>query len=151
MRLALMSRQSGATAIEFALILVLFFMFLLGILDFSRMLFTWNAANEATRAGARYAVVCDNRTKEAQVLAKMQALLPQITDINLDWEDKDGNINTCSPATCVGVTVTIVNLNYQWISPIPGMVSQAIPMPSFSTYLTREMMGQDPNDAAICV
>ena len=46
--------QQGATTIEFALVLVLYLTFLLGITDFGRMLFTWSAASEATRAGARH-------------------------------------------------------------------------------------------------
>jgi hypothetical protein len=139
-------RQAGATTVEFALALVIFLTFLLGITDFSRMLFTWSAANEATRAGARYAVVCDNTGNEAAVLARMQQLLPQISDITMNWIP-----NGCGPATCEGVTVSITNLNYQWISPIAGLAAlTAIPMPTFSTFLTREMMGQDPNSPAIC-
>ena len=73
-RTTLKSRQSGATAVEFALVLLIFLTFLLAITDFSRMLYTWNAASEATRAGARYAVVCDNTGNKAQVLAKMQSI-----------------------------------------------------------------------------
>jgi Flp pilus assembly protein TadG len=139
-------RQSGATAVEFALVLVIFLTFLLGILDFSRMLFTWNAANEATRAGARYAVVCDDTENSAQVLSKMQALLPQIQSINLAWVPTN-----CNAATCEGVTLTITNLDYQWISPIAGLAKlPAIRMPSFSTYLPREVMRKDPNSPAIC-
>lgn len=139
-------RQSGATAVEFALVLVIFLTFLLGITDFSRMLFTWNAANEATRAGARYAVVCDDTGNSAQVLSKMQALLPQIQSINLAWVPA-----SCNAATCEGVTLTITNLDYQWISPIAGLAKlPAIRMPSFSTYLSREVMRQDPNSPAIC-
>jgi Flp pilus assembly protein TadG len=139
------SRQRGATVIEFSLVLLLFFMFLLGILDFSRMLFTWNAANEATRAGARYAVVCDDTNNAATVLSKMQVMLPQIQNINLAWTPVG-----CTHATCEGVTVTIQSLNFRWISPIPNAASRLIPMPSFSTYLTREVMRQDPNSTAIC-
>jgi len=148
MSLAPNSRQSGATMVEFALVLIIFLTFVLGITDFSRMLYTWNAATEATRSGARYAVVCDDKGNKAQVLARMQNLLPQISDINLVWEDDKGN--SCSPATCLGVTVTIVDLNYQWISPIAGaaVALSPIPMPTFSTYLTREIMGQDPNSYA---
>jgi Flp pilus assembly protein TadG len=153
MKSAPRSRQGGATAVEFALVLLIFLTFLLAITDFSRMLYTWNAANEATRAGARYAAVCDDRANQARVLAKMQAMLPQITNINMVWEDSAGN-TSCTPATCVGVTVTIVGLNYQWISPIAGLARlAAMPMPTFRTYLTREIMGQDPNSysgAAIC-
>lgn len=139
-------RQSGATAVEFALVLLIFLTFLLGITDFSRMLFTWNAANEATRAGARYAVVCDDTENSAQVLSKMQALLPQIQSINLAWVPTN-----CNAATCEGVTLTITNLDYQWISPIAGLAKlPAIRMPSFSTYLSREVMRQDPNSPVIC-
>jgi Flp pilus assembly protein TadG len=141
-----MKNQSGAAMIEFALVLIIFLTFLLGITDFSRMLFTWNAANEATRAGARFAVVCDNTGNKAQVLAKMQAMLPQIADINLAWTPAG-----CTAATCEGVTVTIASLDYQWISPIAGSAALAgIRMPAFSTYLPREIMRQDPNSAAIC-
>lgn len=136
----------GAATVEFALALIIFLTFLLGITDFSRMLFTWSAANEATRAGARFAVVCDDTGNEAQVLAKMQALLPQIADIDVAWVP-----NGCTAATCEGVTVSIASLDYQWISPIAGLAAMAaIPMPAFSTFLPREIMGQDPNSAAIC-
>jgi pilus assembly protein CpaE len=61
--------ERGATIVEFALALLVFLMFLFGILDFSRMLFTWVAANEAARAGARYAAVCDDTAQQAKVLA----------------------------------------------------------------------------------
>jgi Flp pilus assembly protein TadG len=141
-----MKRERGATTVEFALGLLVFLTFLLGITDFSRMLFTWNAANEATRAGARYAVVCDDTTQAAAVLARMQQLLPQISTINVAWTPSG-----CTPTTCQGVTVTITALNYQWISPIAGIVSMAgIPMPTFSTFLPRERMRQDPHSATIC-
>lgn len=140
------SQQTGATIVEFSLSLLIFLTFLLGITDFSRMLFTWNAANEATRMGARYAVVCDDTANEAAVLERMQRLLPQISDIDMAWVPQN-----CNHATCEGVTLTITNLDYQWISPIAGMASMApIRMPTFSTYLPREVMGQDPNTDEIC-
>lgn len=139
-------QQRGATTVEFALALLIFFTFLLGIMDFSRMLFTWSAANEATRAGARFAVVCDDTSMQAQVLSKMRALLPQINTINVAWAPAG-----CTSATCTAVTVSITGLNYQWISPIAGLAALApIPMPAFSTFLPREIMRQDPNSAAIC-
>jgi Flp pilus assembly protein TadG len=141
-------RQVGATIVEFALALVVFLTFLLGIADFGRMLFTWNAATEATRAGARYAVVCDNTARKAAVVGRMQQLLPQITssNVNVTWTPTG-----CSTATCEGVTVSITGLNYQWISPVAGLASVgAITMPSFSTFLPRERMYQDPHSAAIC-
>jgi len=139
-------RQSGATTVEFAMVLIVFLTFLLGITDFSRMLFTWNAASEAARAGARYAVVCDSTANKAQVLARMRALLPQINDITLTWTPAG-----CTSTSCEGVNVAITSLNYQWISPIAGLAQPAaVTMPQFSTYLPREIMRQDPNSGTIC-
>jgi Flp pilus assembly protein TadG len=139
------NRTHGATTIEFALGLLFFLMLVLGIVDFARMLFTWSAANEATRAGARYAVVCDDTGQQALVLARMQVLLPQITAAGVAWAPAG-----CTAATCEGVTVSITGLNYQWISPIVGVAAPLIPMPGFSTYLPREIMRQDAHSAAIC-
>ena len=131
--------------------LLIFLTFLLAVTDFGRMLYTWNAAAEATRAGARYAAVCDSGSNKAQVLAKMQKMVPQLTDANLSlaWQDELGN--SCTPSTCMGVTVTVNNLTYRWISPIAGLAALApFPMPTFKTFLTREMMRQDPNSPTIC-
>jgi hypothetical protein len=146
-----MKNQCGATVVEFALVLIIFLTFLLGILDFARMLWTWNAANEATRWGARISVVCDKGA--TAVLTNMQKFLPQLAPANvkIDWYDATGNISTtCDHTDCSGVNVRIINLNYQWISPIGFGNHAAIPMPGFSTYLPREIMGQDPNSASVC-
>src|SRR3954468_15492772 len=93
--------QSGATAVEFALILIIFLTVFLGILDFARMLWTWNAATEATRWGARVSVVCDKGA--AAVVASMQKMLPQLTSSNvqIDWYDTAGAVSTtCTFANC---------------------------------------------------
>jgi hypothetical protein len=49
------------------------------------MLYTWGAADEASRNGARFAVICDDTANKAKVLARMKGILPQIGDINLAW------------------------------------------------------------------
>lgn len=143
-----LAHQRGATLIEFALGLLIFLMFLLGIVDFSRMLYTWAAANEATRAGARYAVVCDDKSQKAAVLTYMQARLPQITDVSIDWTPSG-----CTTTSCQGVTVSIPpgGLKFQWIAPIVGSGLQAaINVPKLATYLPREIMRQDPNSGPAC-
>jgi Flp pilus assembly protein TadG len=142
--------QRGSTAVEFALVFLIFLTFLLAVTDFGRMLYTWHAATEATRAGARYAAVCDDTANQAAVLARMQNILPQIQNITLVWEDELGN-TSCTPATCMGVTVTVTGLQYKWISPIVGLAGVApMAMPTFKTFLTREIMRQDPNSPTIC-
>lgn len=133
-------RQGGATTVEFALVFLLFLVFVLGILDFARLLYTWNAANEATRAGARYAVVCADPGNKARVLATMQGLMPQISDIDVVWEPA-----SCDASSCEAVTVSITGLQFQWIAPVPGRLGAPLVMlPGFSTYLPREMMTYNP-------
>jgi Flp pilus assembly protein TadG len=53
-----MKRQRGAATVEFAIIGLLFFMLLFGIIEFGRAFFTYNTLLEATRRGARVAAVC---------------------------------------------------------------------------------------------
>jgi Flp pilus assembly protein TadG len=145
--------QIGATTIELAFVLVLFFVFLLGVTDMARMLFTWNAATEATRLGARYAVVCADTGNQAQVLDKMRTMVPEIGGVALAWDPigctATGDAISNTPS-CAGVTVTITSLNFRWISPIAGAVMPVRALPPFSTYLPREMMRQDSNNALIC-
>ena len=136
------TRQTGATTVEFALVMLMFLMIVFGIMDFSRLLYTWNTANEVAREGARYAVVCADPGSNTRVLAKMQALMPDITasNITVAWEPAG-----CTAADCQAVTVSLTGVRFQWISPLPGTVGQpAWTLPAFSTYLTREMMTYNP-------
>jgi Flp pilus assembly protein TadG len=134
------TRQSGATIVEFSLVLVVFLSFLLGVIDFSRLLYTWSVTNEATRAGARYAVVCAIPGNDSRILTAMQQRVPQITNINVAWEPA-----SCDATSCEGVTVSVTGLQFKWVSPLPRSLAQkVINMPGFSTYLPREMMRYDP-------
>lgn len=49
--------QRGAAAVEFALVMVPFFLLLLGAMEFGRLLYLWNTVQEVTRRAARQAVV----------------------------------------------------------------------------------------------
>jgi Flp pilus assembly protein TadG len=131
----------GSATVEFALVLIPFLMFLLGVLDFSRLLYTWGMANEATRAGARYAVVCADPTSKDAVVTAMQQRLPSLalTSVDVNWQPTD-----CTPATCEGVTVAVTGIDFTWIAPLPqSLATTVINMPKFSTYLPREMMRYD--------
>ena len=51
--------RRGISSVEFALVCVVFFMMIFGLIDFSRAMWEWNAAAKATHWGVRYAVVND--------------------------------------------------------------------------------------------
>lgn len=134
------TRQRGATIVEFSFVLIIFLTFLLGVLDFSRLLYTWSVTNEATRAGARYAVVCATPADSSRILTAMQQRVPQIATIDVAWEPAG-----CDPTSCEGVNVSVTNLQFKWVSPLPGVLAQKIiNLPGFTTYLPREMMRYDP-------
>ncbi len=53
-----LTRQRGLTTVEFAICGTVFLIFLFGVIETGRMLFTWNALDEMTRRAARLAAVC---------------------------------------------------------------------------------------------
>ena len=134
--------QAGLAAIEFALIAAaILFPLLIGIMEFGRIIFYWNAATEATRLGARLAVVCD--LDDITIKDKMHALFPVIetTDIQIAYEPAG-----CTTTNCRQVRVTVarplqehtVLKDYR-----PGAPSGFwfLPtFPPFSTTLPRESM-----------
>jgi Flp pilus assembly protein TadG len=128
--------QQGAAAVEFAIIAVILFTLLFGIMEMGRILFMMNATAEATRLGARLSVVCD-LNDAAIIKSKMTDLAEFLTvgDINIVFVDDSGA--GCTAATCRYVTVSINPI------PVQSMVSLVpvnFPMPPFSTTLPRESM-----------
>lgn len=143
-----MKNEHGAILIEFSMVLVLFLTFTLGLMDCARLLFTWNAATEATRHGARYAAACvDPNGSSGELLNKMREMLPPISAYSIAWDPAG-----CSASTCKGVTVTITDINFQWLAPFPNAVRPTLLIPgsSLSTYLPRESLRQDPYSATFC-
>lgn len=58
--LARLARDTkGTPATEFAMVLPALMLFLLGIIDVGRLMWTWNQAEKATQMGVRFAVVTD--------------------------------------------------------------------------------------------
>ena len=53
------NRQQGAALVEMAIVVSLFLALVFGIIEFALMVFQWSRLVEATRAGARYAIVHD--------------------------------------------------------------------------------------------
>lgn len=135
-------RQRGVLIVEFALVaLLIFFPLLLGIMEFSRWLFTLNAAAEATRWGARVAVVCN--MNEMPVRQKMRATLGGIVDsMVIDYSPAG-----CDQDTCVAVTTSIVGATFTPMIPYFGV---ALPIPAFTTTLPRESMDSAGTDNEVC-
>jgi hypothetical protein len=126
------ARQAGAAAVEFALVAILFFTLVLGVAEWARALFVWNSAVEATRFGARVAVVCD--IDAAAVATRMGAILPGLDPGQVSIAYTPAG---CNRASCESVTVGIQNIS---VTPLIPFVGVAIPVPPFSTRLVRESL-----------
>lgn len=137
LRVSLPRRQAGVAAVEFALVAALFFMLLLGAIEMSRLLWTWNAAGEATRLGARLAIVCD--INDPSIKTRMRQMLPalQPANVTIDYLNPGNPPNTCSAATCQSVRVTLAGYTHV---PIIPFVPLSIPIPPFQTTLPKEFM-----------
>lgn len=128
----------GVAAVEFALIAILFFTLLLGIMEFGRWMFLMNAANEATRLGARLAVVC-SISDAAQIKQRMSDMA---VGIGADKMDITYLPAGCDASSCKTVTTRILGATFQPVSPFFG---GNYPLPEFPTSLPREYMNSTNN------
>ena len=133
-------RQKGMAAVEFSLIGILFFMLLIGLVEMARVLFTWNAAVEATRYGARVAAVCSKDDKAA-VVSRMQRIMPNLASSNVSLSYLPSGCDNVNNY-CLQVKVAITN--FQVTTHIP-VVHRILNIPPFATTLPREMMDSTNN------
>jgi Flp pilus assembly protein TadG len=124
--------QRGVAAVEFALVAIVFFMLLIGIVEMGRVLFTWNATAEATRYGARVAVVCS--LNDAAILTRMQRIMPALTATNVSVSYSPSG---CSVGTCQQVSVKVQNVPVTTLIPV---AATTLMVPPFTTTLPRESM-----------
>lgn len=128
-------RQSGMAAVEFALCAVfVFFPLFFGIVEMGRLLFYWNAAVEATRVGARTAVVCDKDSPA--IFTKMKTMLPILNsdqDISVTYPAANCTAD-CQLTVSVKPDVITVTSFTQFVP------FASIKLPSMSTTLTTESL-----------
>jgi len=139
-------RQRGATAVEFGLVLSLLCAVIFGVIEMGRLLWTWNAAVEATRLGARLAVVCDvDRSAGAPIKGRMRAMLPIITNSNITIEymnPVDTVDPSCTNDDCKAARVRLSGVTYSTLIPF---VPLSLTLPAFSTTLRKEYMSSASN------
>ncbi|MGE5523484.1 MAG: TadE/TadG family type IV pilus assembly protein [Rhodospirillaceae bacterium] len=137
------NRQRGATAVEFGIVAVLLLSLLIGAMEFGRVLFYWNTAAEATRLGARMAVVCDKDDSEIKV--RMQEMLTLLTadKISIDYQPSGCTIDTCQRVT-VSIAPGVM------VATVMPFVPMTLALPSFSTTLPRESMSSEGGTNPVC-
>jgi hypothetical protein len=150
-------RQQGLTTVEFAIVATTFFMILFGVIEVSRGLFVWNTIGEATRRGARVAVVCPpNHSAPARAAVFSNnpgggSSSPVLSGLTMDniavaYLDADGE-PTAVVADIRYVRVSITDYEHQFLIPL---LTQTITVPPFSTTLPRESLGKNPDGPPEC-
>jgi Flp pilus assembly protein TadG len=143
-------RERGQTLVEFAFVVLLFLVLVFGIIEFGRALWTWNTIVQATRAGARYAIV-EQPTADDSLIKKVvvyydpnatsssSPVVPGLTEANVTvrYLKYDGtDATTKNLADMIEVSVT----NYQFTFLVP-LFGSGLSMPAFRTTLPVEGLG----------
>ena len=105
-----------------------------------RLLWSWNAAVETTRYGARLAVVCDlDSTSQRLIKTKMITRLPALSSSNITIAYSP---NSCTASTCTSVGVSLTGYTYKTFIPF---VPLSLTLPAFTTTLRKEYMNSIDN------
>jgi hypothetical protein len=143
--------ERGTTTVEFALVGTVLFIVLFGVIEIGRALFVWNTITEATRRGARVAVVCPpnhGAVREVSVFGApgggdTSPILQGLTTANVALEYLDDAGNDTGGAFPISFVRVGIN-NYQHTLLIPFLMP-TLTVPSFSTTLPAESLGWVPD------
>ena len=162
------ANERGTTIAEFAMVALIFFIMIFGIIEFGRLLYTHNALADATRRGVRYAVLHPGITDADKLKVKnevvygvngtfdddgnptsspvISGLTRDMVEVTFDGEDLDGDPDTPEKSdfgSNLGTaTVKIIGYNFNLAIPVVG---RPIAMPDYATTLSAESAGAVPS------
>jgi Flp pilus assembly protein TadG len=130
MRRLLQRRDRGQTIVEFALILPIFILVLVGIVDFGRAVYASSTIQNAAREAVRVAIVDQNVTViETEAIEQAVALDIGAADVDVTFLDDDYTSGPCSATPDVGCIVEVeVRYAYTAATPILGNIVGTINM-----------------------
>ena len=137
--------QQGTTTVEFAIVGLVFFTVLCGIIDLSRVFFSLAALDESARRGARVAAVCPVNDPLVTQVALFNGLVPTLgpQHIAVQYLDEDGAV-VGAPAGAGYGSIRYVRVriqNFQLQTFIPGLAT-LLTMPGFETTIPSESLGR---------
>ena len=146
--------EKGQSLVEMALVCLIFFFLLFGILEFGRALWTYNTIVQSTREAARWAVVnvanaADstdiNRARNIVIygypdVSSGAPLLPGLASATVTVAIQPLQTDPSGTAINEKITVSVSNYQFQFIVPI----APTITIPAFETTLFTESKGNFP-------
>lgn len=115
--------RRGASVVEFAFIVPVLMLLLLGILEYSRFLFTVQVMNNAAREGARYAVVNTAATLTTTDIQNYVDSYMAGTGAQLSGYSATGSISVFQASATTGLDNSGGWANTSWGQPIGVTVS----------------------------
>lgn len=141
------AHERGGTLIEFTVVASVFFLMLIGIVAAGNLYYTHNALVEATRRGARYAVLhpAGSTTAVQNVVIYGTDSPPSgATSLVYNLQPNNVSVNYSSLGVAAGsVTVTITGYSFPFVLPTS---TTSITMPPYRTTITGESAGFIPPD-----
>jgi len=135
--------ERGTALVEFALVGMVFFLLVFGIIDFSRLFQAWTTVQHAAREGARYGVTgqvqcdpyTDNRTECIKYVAKgattgLSGVPDNVTVTVNSWEFPSYTVEHAGSAgePCDALEVQ-VDYDFEFAAPIISNVLGAVSIP----------------------
>ncbi len=120
--------DAGQTLVEFALILPIFILVLMGIFDLGRAVYAFNTITNASREGVRLAIT-DQNVNNIKVEAAQHSVSLGVLPSNVNVEFRTSDLSsTCAPVSIGCVAVVTVNYRYTAATPVIGNIVGTINM-----------------------
>lgn len=113
-------RMRGQAMVEFALIVSIFILLLVGLFDVGRAVFAFHTVNNAAREAARLAIVDQTVAHiEDEAVLAASGLGLEAADIDISFEDADGNACTQVGSDDVYQCHAVVVVTYPYTASTP--------------------------------
>ena len=111
---------SGATAIEFALVMPTFLLMLFGVFGFAQLFWIQSSIEQSLIVAGRYAMINSATVTSAQIRTAAQGGLPGVNPANVTY--------TATSTSSGGVTYWTINGTYSftWLSLVPALSSFSV-------------------------
>ena len=142
MKIGLPKKQKGAAAIEFALVFVIFFAVLYGVLSYSLPLLLMQSFNNATAEAVRRSVAVDPTLTAAAYKTAVESVAKGVLDEKLRWVPTavaPSLVKTASYDPVAGVLTATVSLPSAALATLmPVLTLGTVSVPQLPTTLTAQ-------------
>lgn len=110
--------DQGVALLEFGMVILVFFMFVFGVMDFGRALYTYHFVSNAACEATRYAIVRGATSTDPATSTEITDYVKSMIPLGINPSDVTVS-TTWSPDNTPGSSVRVqVSDNYQFMTPI---------------------------------